>query len=84
MEELKKKQASAQKDRAAAAATDIRHIIHRPPVVPSFVGPGTGKRRFELFSKAVSFPGFNRIKILLISSLGKPLGLHYKTSCDGN
>ena len=46
MEELKKKQASAQKDRAAAAAADIKqHIIHRPPAVPSFVGPGTGKRR---------------------------------------
>ena len=45
MEELKKKQASLQKDRAAATATDIRHIIHRPPAVPSFVGPGTGKRR---------------------------------------
>jgi hypothetical protein len=45
MEELKKKHASAQKDKAAAAAADIRHIIHRPPAAPAFVGPVTGKRR---------------------------------------
>lgn len=48
MEELKKKQASVQKDRAAAQAADIRHIIHRPPAVPSSIGPGTGKRRSSI------------------------------------
>jgi hypothetical protein len=60
MEELKKKQASAQKDRAAAAAADIKqHIIHRPPAVPSFVGPGTGKRR-----QVTRSPSFNNLGII--------------------
>ena len=42
LEELKRKQATLQKDRP-----DIRYLFNRPPVPPGTTQPGGGKRRYE-------------------------------------